>query len=60
MKKIIDDSEDVITIDELHKRIYTEALRRSNGHREKAREIIGISERTFYRKIKEYKLQDIK
>ena len=34
------------------------ALKRSNGKRKAAAEELGISERTLYRKIKQFDLQD--
>lgn len=44
------------TKDELERELIRQALARSNGHRKLAAEQIGISERTLYRKIKEYGL----
>ena len=41
---------------QLERAAITEALRTSNGNRRKASEMLGISERTLYRKIKEYGL----
>jgi DNA-binding NtrC family response regulator len=32
------------------------ALRQTNGNRRKAAEVLGIGERTLYRKLKEYQL----
>jgi two-component system response regulator HydG len=34
----------------------TETLRLTGGNREQAAELLGIGERTLYRKIKEYQL----
>ena len=36
-----------------------QALHKYNGHRKQAADQIGISERTLYRKIKEYGLEDL-
>lgn len=42
------------TIDEMHERFLIEALKRSNGHRKKAADMLGISERTVYHKMVKY------
>jgi DNA-binding NtrC family response regulator len=44
------------TIEQMHKRFTVEALKRSNGNRKKAAEMLGISERTLYEKILRYDL----
>lgn len=52
--------ENVNTIDDLEKKAIEESLRRHGGARRKVAEELGIPERTLYRKIKEYGLEDIK
>lgn len=42
------------TIDEMHERFLIEALRRTDGHRVKAAELLGITERTVYHKMARY------
>jgi transcriptional regulator with PAS, ATPase and Fis domain len=46
-----------IRINDMEKRLISEALRRSGGNRRIAAEQLGISDRTLYRKISEYKLE---
>ncbi|MBP9887775.1 MAG: sigma-54-dependent Fis family transcriptional regulator [Leptospiraceae bacterium] len=46
-----------ITIVEYEKEIIRENLRSTSGNREKCAKLLGISERTLYRKIKEYDLE---
>lgn len=45
-----------VSLDELEKRAIEETLAKTNGNREKTAKILGIGERTLYRKIKEYNL----
>jgi two-component system response regulator HydG len=45
-----------LTLDELEKQAIANTLARVEGNREKAAKILGIGERTLYRKIKEYNL----
>lgn len=55
------DSEDVVEIlslEEMEKEMIKKALKKYNNRRKDAAEELGISERTLYRKIKEYKIQD--
>lgn len=52
-------SEDIPTKEEVEKELIRKALIRCQGHRKQAAEQIGISERTLYRKIKEYDLDDL-
>ncbi len=47
------------TMAEVERRVMEAALRETQGNRRKAAEMLGIGERTLYRKIKEYKLPDI-
>jgi len=48
---------DVQTLSSLERTALREALRTTSGNRRRAAELLGISERTLYRKIKEYGLQ---
>jgi len=41
---------------EIEKYAFESALKQANGNREKAASILGVGERTIYRKIKEYGL----
>jgi DNA-binding NtrC family response regulator len=45
-----------VSLDELEKQAIAETLAKTNGNREQAAKILGIGERTLYRKIKEYNL----
>jgi two-component system response regulator HydG len=45
-----------VSLNELEKQAIEETLAKTNGNREKAAKILGIGERTLYRKIKEYNL----
>lgn len=47
---------DVLSIGEMERNIITEALQRFHGNRKAAADVLKISERTLYRKIKEYGL----
>ena len=42
------------TIDEMHERFLIEALKRTDGHRKKTADLLGINERTVYAKIAKY------
>ncbi len=44
------------SLDDIEKRAIEETLAKTEGNREKAAKILGIGERTLYRKIKEYNL----
>ncbi|KAA3599349.1 MAG: sigma-54-dependent Fis family transcriptional regulator [Calditrichaeota bacterium] len=55
---VISDAEDVRPIDELIKDEIYKALRITNQNRRKASKMLGISERTLYRKIDEYEKND--
>lgn len=46
--------EEVYAMNDVEKMAITNALRRSNGNKRLASKILGISERTLYRKLKEY------
>ncbi len=45
-----------VSLNELEKQAIAETLTKTQGNREKASKILGIGERTLYRKIKEYNL----
>ncbi len=45
-----------VSLDELEKQAIKETLAKTKGNREKTARILGIGERTLYRKIKEYNL----
>jgi len=45
-----------VSLNELEKQAIVDTLARTQGNREKAAKILGIGERTLYRKIKEYNL----
>ncbi len=45
-----------VSLNELEKKAIQETLAKTEGNREKAAKILGIGERTLYRKIKEYNL----
>ena len=45
-----------VTLNELEKQAITDTLAKTGNNREKAAKILGIGERTLYRKIKEYDL----
>jgi len=45
-----------VSLNELEKQAIEETLSKTKGNREKAAKILGIGERTLYRKIKEYNL----
>jgi len=47
---------DFESIEDMEKRLITEALDRTSGNKRKAATLLKISERTLYRKIKEYQL----
>lgn len=48
--------EDSMSLDEMEKEMISKALKKFNGKRKDAAEELGISERTLYRKIKQYEL----
>ncbi|MDZ7269001.1 MAG: sigma-54 dependent transcriptional regulator [candidate division KSB1 bacterium] len=50
------EEEELESLEGMQKRLIYEALQRTNGNRRKAAQILKISERTLYRKIKEYDL----
>jgi len=44
------------SLEEIEKHYIIETLKRTGGNREEAAKILGIGERTLYRKIREYNL----
>ena len=54
----IEDVEESLSIEEMEKRMIKAALKRHKGRRKEAALQLGISERTLYRKIKQYDLED--
>lgn len=54
-----EEGEELRTKDDVERDLIKKALLRFNGKRKQAAEQIGISERTLYRKIKEYGLEDL-
>ena len=44
------------SIEEIEKHYITETLKLTSGNREEAAKLLGIGERTLYRKLKEYRL----
>ena len=53
----IEEVEPMISLQEKEKEMIIQALDRNKGKRKKAAQDLGISERTLYRKIKQYELQ---
>jgi DNA-binding NtrC family response regulator len=45
-----------VSLNDLERQAIVDTLARTQGNREKAAKILGIGERTLYRKIKEYNL----
>jgi len=45
-----------ISLNELERKAIVDTLARTEGNREKAAKILGIGERTLYRKIREYNI----
>jgi DNA-binding NtrC family response regulator len=46
-----------MTMSEMEREAITAALREARGNRRRAAEMLGIGERTLYRKLKEYELE---
>ena len=49
--------EESLNLEDMEKELIRKALKKHNNRRKEAAEDLGISERTLYRKIKEYDLQ---
>lgn len=47
-----------LNLNELGKQVLLKALEKNNGNRKKAAKELGISDRTLYRKIKQYNIED--
>ena len=62
-EETIQDTEEIIeeslSLEEKEKELITKALNKHHGKRKYAAEELGISERTLYRKIKEYDLNEL-
>jgi len=56
----LDDSDNLLPLKEIEKQYISKVLRKVKGHRKKAAEALGISERNLYRKLKEDKIADDK
>lgn len=54
----IADSEEVLNLEDLERQVIVRALERHNGNRRAAANELGFSDRTLYRKIKQYKLKE--
>lgn len=52
-----DDSNENLSLQDNEKELIVRAIKKHNGRRKLAAEELGISERTLYRKIKEYNLE---
>jgi transcriptional regulator with PAS, ATPase and Fis domain len=50
-------NDDNLSLEEKEKEMIVKALDKNKGRRKKAAEALGISERTLYRKIKQYELE---
>lgn len=55
---VMDDGESVVSLQDMEREMIKKALDRNNGKRKDAAQDLQISERTLYRKIKEYNLED--
>ncbi len=54
-----EDVEEILSIEEMEKDMIRKALKKYNNRRKDAADELGISERTLYRKIKEYNIPDM-
>jgi transcriptional regulator with PAS, ATPase and Fis domain len=54
-----DYEEETLSLQDVEKDMIIKALERHNGKRKNAAQDLKISERTLYRKIKEYNLEDL-
>ena len=55
--QLIEEEEESLSISETEKKLIKKALAKHKGKRKYASEDLGISERTLYRKIKEYDIE---
>lgn len=53
----ITDNDEILSLDEMERRMIKRALEKFHGNRKKIADALNISERTLYRKIKEYGLE---
>ena len=53
----LNDDDEIVPIEEVEKQMIVKALKRFSGKRNKAAKSLGVSERTLYRKIKQYNLK---
>ena len=53
-----EDGEEILSIEEMEKDMIKKSLKKFNNRRKDAADELGISERTLYRKIKEYNIPD--
>jgi transcriptional regulator with PAS, ATPase and Fis domain len=53
------EEEEVLSIEKVEKELIKKALKKNNNKRKLAAQDLGISERTLYRKIKQYELENI-
>ena len=53
---VVEELEGDLTIEENEREIIRRALTKANGNRKKAAELLGLSDRTIYRKMKQYDL----
>ena len=58
MLDIMEEDDTVVSLQDMEKEMIKRALDRNNGKRKDAAQDLQISERTLYRKIKEYNLED--
>lgn len=56
--EIVEEEEESLSIAETEKKLIVKALKKHHGKRKYAAEDLGISERTLYRKIKEYEIEE--
>ena len=53
-----EDVDEILSIEDMEKDMIRKALKKFNNRRKDAADELGISERTLYRKIKEYNIPD--
>lgn len=56
---VMEDIEDSLSLEKKEKELIIKALKKNNNKRKYAAEDLGISERTLYRKIKQYELENL-
>jgi DNA-binding NtrC family response regulator len=55
----VGDESEIISLEEMERRLILKSLRSTGGNRTKASELLGISVRTLRNKLNEYRLQGI-